>query len=88
MKVRTITRTIKTHNVKVFYANLDTKQIEETSMTIVGDYKDNELEKIVKVRFTEEEKGNVKYLSMEIISTSENLYEMTEEMFYNISIAQ
>ena len=79
MRVRMVTRTIKTTTVQTMEVNTETATIEYNNYEIVGEYPVKELEKIVRKEV--EEETNRKFVSIVKTVKNEQIYGMPEEEF-------
>ena len=77
MRIRMVTRTIKASVVTAKVYNITTDSLTESTVTVTGEYKTKELEKIVSKSLPETEK----FICITNVSVNEQIYGMPEDEF-------
>ena len=79
MRIRMVTRTVKETTINVMTVDTTTATIKYKDVTVIGEYPEKTLEKLV--RSAVEKEDGIKFVSMGAMHTNEKIYGMTEEEF-------
>ena len=80
MRIRMVTRTVKETTVNAMAVDTVTAKIIYKDVTIIGDYSEKDLEKLIK-NAVEYNNPGIKFVATGVITTEEKIYGMTEEEF-------